>query len=170
MKIARRNLIIGVGILFLMWGTLYLANFLITGEFPWIPIGIIHRIDEKEYNIFAPIFILALWVIGVSLIKFKDTARQWGLAILWIYFISHLINLVFIVVASFLIAGSFIKGLAIDIDPIILQGIAYGFERNLEISNPGMIILILVVLNIILGTQIVVLSSKKNQKYFIIEQ
>lgn len=168
--IARRNLIIGVGFLFLVWGTLYLANFLITGEFPWVPIKIFHRIDEKEFNFSALIFILVLWVIGINLIKFKDIARQWGLVILWLYFISHFISLVLISVGSFLIAGSFIKGLAMDIDPIILQGIAYGFERNIEISNPGIIILILVVLNIILGSQIAILSSKKNRKYFIVEQ
>ncbi len=168
MKIARKNLVIGVGLIFLVWGTLYTVNFLLTGEFPWIPIGMNHRIDDKEYNIFAPIFILILWIIGVNLIRFKDTARQWGLAILWLYFISYLINL--IAIASFLIAGSFIKGLSMDIDPIILQGIAYGFERNIEISNPGMIILILAVINIILGTQIVILSSKKNRRYFIAEQ
>lgn len=168
--IARRNLIIGVGLIFLVWGTFYAINFLLTGKFPWIPIEIAHRIDEKEYNILAPIFILVLWVIGVNLIKFKDTARQWGLAVLWLFFISYLINLVFIIIASFLIAGSFIKGLSMDIDPIILQGIAYGFERNIEISNPGMIIAILVVLNIIFYSQIVILSSKKNRKYFIAEQ
>lgn len=166
--IARRNLIIGVGLIFLLWGTLYAVNFLLTGEFLWSPMEMIYRIDEKAYNILAPIFILALWVIGVSLIKFKDTARQWGLAILWLYFISYLINL--IIITSLLIAGSFIKDLSMDIDPIILQGIAYGFERNIEISNPSMIILILAVLNIILGVQIVVLSSKKNRKYFIVEQ
>lgn len=153
-----------------MWGTLYTVNFLLTGKFPWIPIGMHQRIGGKEYNIFAPIFILVLWVIGVNLIRFKDTARQWGLAILWLFFISYLINLIIIIIASFIIAGSFIKGFSMDIDPIILQGIVYGFERNIEISDPGMIILILAVMNIIFGAQIVVLSSNKNRKYFIIEQ
>jgi hypothetical protein len=164
-----KNIIRVSGLIFLLWGTLYAVNFLLTGEFPWIPMEMTHRIDEKEYNISAPIFILVLWVIGVYLIKFKDTARQWGLAILWLFFISYLINLIIIIIASFLIAGSFIKGFSMDIDPIIFQGIAYGFERNIEISNPGMIISILVVLNIIFGSQIVILSSKKNRKYFIAE-
>ena len=165
-----KNIIRVLGLIFLLWGTLYAVNFLLTGEFLWTPMEMTYRIGEKAYNILAPIFIFVLWVIGINLIRLKDTARQWGLVILWLYFISYLINLIFLTFSSIIVAGSFLKDISIDIDPIILNGAVYGFERNIEVSEPNILIAILVVINIILGAQIAILSSKKNRNYFVVEQ
>lgn len=164
-----KNLIRVLGFIFLLWGMLYAVSFLLTGKFFSTPFKIIFSADEKEYNISSPIFIFILCVTGINLIRLKDTARQWGLVILWLHFILYLFNLIILTISSIIVASPLIKGLSVYIDPIILNGKAYGFERIIKISEPNILIAILVLINIILGVEIAILSSKKNRIYFVSE-
>jgi len=149
-----------VGVFFLLSGLLDIINFLWTGT---QPTTFIH-VDIFGYNIAGFVFVIILLGTGLSIIRFKNSGRIWGLIILWLYSLQIFIALIIF----------FVYMIKAKTDSSIGTGLpgfhvtAFGLGKDYMISNPWFLFAFFVS-GILIGIQIFILSSKKNRTYFTAE-